>query len=79
MIVKEEFIFKDGRKGTKTYSDKVYKEIEKINQDGESIIIQEHYKIRKIGTDEIYDEAIDVESSNYEYIETDEKIELEVT
>lgn len=39
----------------------------------------ENYKIQKVGTDEIYDEAIDVESSNYEYIETDEKIELEVT
>ena len=35
----------------------------------------ENYRIRKVGTDEIYDEAIDVESSNYEYIETDEKIE----
>ena len=39
----------------------------------------ENYRIRKVGTDEIYDEAIDVESSNYEYIETDEKIEVEVT
>ena len=39
----------------------------------------ENYRIQKVGTDEIYDEAIDVESSNYEYIETDEKIELEVT
>ena len=35
----------------------------------------ENYRIQKVGTDEIYDEAIDVESSNYEYIETDEKIE----
>ena len=33
----------------------------------------ENYRIQKVGTDEIYDEAIDVESSNYEYIETDEK------
>lgn len=39
----------------------------------------ENYRIQKVGTDEIYDEAIDVESSNYEYIETDEKIEEEVT
>lgn len=39
----------------------------------------ENYRIQKVGTDEIYDEAIDVESSNYEYIETDEKIEVEVT
>ena len=35
----------------------------------------ENYRIQKVGTDEIYDEAIDVKSSNYEYIETDEKIE----
>lgn len=32
-------------------------------------------KIRKIGTDEIYDEAIDVESAKNFYEETDEKIE----
>lgn len=35
----------------------------------------ENYRIRKVGTDEIYDKAIDIEGSNYEYIETDEKIE----
>ena len=34
----------------------------------------EGYKIHKIGTDEIYDEAIDVEGADYEYEETDEKI-----
>lgn len=38
----------------------------------------ENYRIQKVGTNEIYDEAIDVEGSNYEYIETDEKIEVEV-
>lgn len=38
----------------------------------------ENYRIQKVETDEIYDKAIDVESSNYEYIETDEKIEVEV-
>lgn len=35
----------------------------------------EDFKIKKIGTDEIYDEAIDIETSNYEYEETTEKIE----
>ena len=35
------------------------------------------YMIQKIGTEEIYEEAIDVESSNYKYIETDQKIEEE--
>ena len=35
------------------------------------------FYIRKVGTEEIYDEAIDVESAPYEYEETDEKIEQE--
>lgn len=33
--------------------------------------------IKKIGTNEIYDEAIDVENAPYEYEETNEIIELE--
>ena len=36
------------------------------------------FKIRKVGTDEIYDEAIDVESADYRYEETDTPIESEV-
>ena len=32
-------------------------------------------KIRKIGSDEVYDEAIDVASATHFYEETDEKIE----
>lgn len=34
----------------------------------------EDYKIRQVETGIIYDEAIDVEGSNYTYVETDEKI-----
>ena len=34
--------------------------------------------IQKVGTTEIYAEAIDVESATYTYIETDIKIEKEV-
>jgi hypothetical protein len=37
----------------------------------------ENYKIKKVGTDEVYDEAVDVENSNFEYEETTEKVELE--
>lgn len=33
-------------------------------------------KIKKFGTDEVYDEAIDVEGAPYEYVETDEPIEI---
>ena len=38
----------------------------------------EGYMIQKVGTDEIYEEAIDVESAPYQYIETDQKIENEI-
>ena len=34
----------------------------------------EDYYIRKVGTDEIYAEAIDLKEATYEYEETDEKI-----
>lgn len=33
-------------------------------------------KIQKVGTDEIYDEAIDIAAASYTYKETDEKIEV---
>lgn len=33
-----------------------------------------HY-IRKVGTDEVYSEAIDIENSGYTYEETDKEIE----
>ena len=38
----------------------------------------EDFKIQKVGTKQIYAEAIDVESAIYAYIETDIKIEKEV-
>jgi hypothetical protein len=34
-----------------------------------------NFKIQKVGTNEVYDEAIDVEGAPYEYTETDEPIE----
>ena len=37
----------------------------------------ENYRIRKVGTDEIYDEAIDVFPIQYNYEETSEKVEIE--
>ena len=36
----------------------------------------EGYKIQKAGTNEIYDEAIDVEGATFAYLETREKIEV---
>lgn len=38
----------------------------------------EDFLIKKIGTNEIYSEAVDVENSNFEYIETLKKIEEEI-
>ena len=35
----------------------------------------ENYYIKKVGTNEIYSEAVDVLDKNYTYIETDEKFE----
>lgn len=34
-------------------------------------------KIRKVGTDEIYDEAIDIEGAPYTYVETNILIEVD--
>ena len=31
--------------------------------------------IQKVGTEEVYDEAIDVETATFEYVETDKPIE----
>lgn len=56
----------------------IKKEFYKIRKDGVDLYktySDENYLIKKIGTDEIYDEAIDVETSNYTYEETNEKIE----
>ena len=36
----------------------------------------EGMKIRKVGTDEVYDEAVDIEGAPYTYEETDEPIEV---
>lgn len=56
----------------------IKKEFYKTRKDGVNLYktySDENYLIKKIGTDEIYDEAIDVETSNYTYEETNEKIE----
>ena len=39
----------------------------------------ENHLIKKVGTEEVYSEAIDVETSNFEYIETEEKIEVDTS
>ena len=56
----------------------IVKEFYKTRKDGVNLYrtySDEGYMIQKIGTDEIYEEAIDVETATYEYVETEQKIE----
>ena len=56
----------------------IVKEFYKERNDGVKLYrtySDENYMIRKVGTEEIYEEAIDVESASYEYEETNELIE----
>ena len=43
--------------------------------DGKNQPIPTGFKIRKVGTDELYDEAVDVENSGFVYEETNKRIE----
>lgn len=55
----------------------IKKEYLKTRKDGVKLFrtySDEDFLIKKIGTNEIYSEAIDVENSNFEYIETSGKI-----
>lgn len=55
----------------------IVKEFYKTREDGVNLFrtfSDENYMIKKIGTEEIYDEAIDVENASYEYEETQEKV-----
>lgn len=59
----------------------IIKEFFKTRNDGIQLYktySSENYKIKQKQTQNIYDEAIDVEGSNYTYIELEEKIEQEV-
>lgn len=56
----------------------IIKEFYVTREDGVDLYItysDEGYKIQKVGTDEIYDEAIDV--LDYEYEETDELVDVD--
>lgn len=58
----------------------IIKEFYKTREDGVNLFrtfSTENFYIRKVGTDEVYSEAIDVENAPYVYEETDEKIEVE--
>lgn len=56
----------------------IIKEFYKTRKDGVNLYrtySNEGYKILQVETGSIYDEAIDVETANYTYQETEEKIE----
>ena len=56
----------------------IIREFYEKRQDGVNLYrthSDEGYMINKAGTDEIYDEAIDIETANYEYKETEHKVE----
>lgn len=58
----------------------IIKEFYKTRKDGINLYrtySNNGFQIRKVGTDELYDEAIDVESAVFEYEETSEKIALD--
>lgn len=58
----------------------VVKEFYRTRKDGVNLYrnySDQNLKIRKVGTEEIYDEAIDVEFAPYTYEETDMPIESE--
>jgi hypothetical protein len=60
----------------------VIKEFYKTREDGVNLYrtySDENFRIKQVETSMIFDEAIDVETSNYTYEETNELIELEET
>lgn len=55
----------------------IVKEFHRTRKDGVNLYksySSEGYLILKVGTDEKYAVAIDIENSPYEYVETDEKV-----
>ena len=78
-IVKEVYVFKDGRTGTLTKSDMAYKSFEETTTeevDGEIVEKTEtkviFYDIRKKGTGEVYSEAVDILPYDYEEVTFEE-------
>lgn len=86
-VIKDPYVFKDGRIGTLAKSDKFYKTIVEsrpvpvTDENGTHLELQKvtrdvYYKIRKVGTDEVYDEAVDVIKYDYEEV-TEAEMEAE--
>lgn len=78
-IVKDVYIFKDGRTGILTKSDRVYKATEETvikEVDGKPIKTTEvkviFYDVRKKGTGEVYENAVDLYPYDYEEVSFEE-------
>lgn len=59
----------------------IVKEFYRTRADGVNLVrtySDKGMQIRKVGTDEVYDEAIDIENAPYTYEETDMPIEGEI-
>ena len=57
----------------------IIKEYYRTRKDGVNLFrtySDKNLKIKKVGTDEVYDEAIDVQNAPYSYEETTEPIEV---
>ena len=55
----------------------IIKELYKTREDGVKLYrtySDNNYKIKKVGTEEIYEEAIDVENNTYTYVETEKMV-----
>ena len=74
MIVKEDFMIrKDGVQLIKRFDGK----LKGYDSQGKPIYEPTGLMIRKVGTDDLYDVAIDVENATYKYVETNIPIEKE--
>ncbi len=71
MVVSE--FYKTRKDGVNLYKriDALVDETGKPMRDSEGKLIPTGFKIRKVGTDEFYSEAIDVENAPWSYVETD--------
>ena len=76
MVNKSVYTFADGRVGTLTKSDKFYKYVEELNENNEVVNKPVYYYIRKVGTNEVYNEAIDILPFEYEEVTEEEMKQL---
>ena len=87
MIVKETYNFKDGRVGTRHYSDRIYKtiEVDKVDEKGNVVLNEQgqpvkeiknvYYYIKNKTTGGIYSDALDILPYDYDELTEEEMSE----